>query len=285
MDNHCFTEQSEDYQRIEKAIRYLENHFRSSPDLGEIAAHVGLSKYHFDRLFKRWAGISPIRFLRFLTLEYTKGQLSQSSNLLDTSYDAGLSGPSRLHDLYVTFEAMTPGEYKLQGKELSIQYGVHPTPFGLALIGITTRGICHLSFLMADEHNGLNVLRERWPQAAFTKNQGQTGEVVQQLFSQAKESNEPLLLHIKGTNFQFNVWRALCAIPPGKVVSYATVADAVGQCSAHRAVANAIARNPVGYLIPCHRVIAKSGNIHGYQWGTGRKKALLGYEAANASLK
>lgn len=282
MNNQSIIEQSEDYQRIEKAIHFLEKQFRNRPDLDEIAAYVGLSKYHFDRLFKRWAGISPMRFLRFLTLEYTKDQLDRSINLLDTAYDAGLSGPSRLHDLYVTFEAMTPGEYKFQGRELSVQYGVHPTPFGRAIIGITSRGICHLSFLQADKQNGLRILRERWPRAVFTENLEQTGQTVQQVFCPTKESSGPLPLHIKGTNFQFNVWRALCAIPHGRMVSYTHVADAVGRSGAHRAVANTIARNPVGYLIPCHRVIAKSGNIHGYQWGVERKKALLGYEAAHA---
>lgn len=285
MDNHYFSQESADYRRVEQAIHYLEDQFRSSPDLEKIAAHVGLSKFHFDRLFRRWAGISPMRFLRFLTLEYTKEQLARSANLLDTAYDAGLSGPGRLHDLYVTFEAMTPGEYKQQGKELSVAYGLHHTPFGLALIGITARGICHLSFVHPDDQNGLSVLRQRWPQASFTRNQVRTGQMVQQIFAPAKQRRESILLHIKGTNFQFNVWRALCSIPPGRLVSYRDVAVGIGRIGAHRAVANAVARNPVGFLIPCHRVIARSGKIHAYRWGVDRKKAILGYEAAHAALK
>ncbi|MEJ2658541.1 MAG: methylated-DNA--[protein]-cysteine S-methyltransferase [Desulfobacterales bacterium] len=276
------SQQSEDFKRIEKAIRFIEVNFKSQPTLDEIAASVNFSKYHFDRLFKRWAGISPVQFLQFMTLNYTKQKLAESRSLLETALDAGLSGPSRLHDLFVTFEAMTPGDFKRQGAGLNISYGFCNSPFGECLLAITERGICHLGFVEEDERSEtLDQLFQTWPGSEFTENKERIGSIVKNIFRIGQVRNsQPFNLHLKGTNFQINVWRALLNIPEGWIVSYQDIASYIGHPKAFRAVANAIAINPVAYLIPCHRVIAKSGNISKYRWGSARKKALIGWEAA-----
>lgn len=280
MSTHDFVQQARDFERIEKAIEYLEDNFRNQPGLDEIAAGVGLSKHHFQRLFKRWAGISPSQFLHYLTLDYTKQRLAQSGPLLDISLDAGLSGPSRLHDLFITFEAMTPGEYKKRGKGLTIHYGFHSTPFGLCLLAVTQRGICHLSFVEHhDSDKALKMLRHNWPQALFLPKEEITRTIVETVFTVGRRNpDRPFHLLLKGTNFQIQVWRALLTLPRGKVFSYQAIAAYIGRPTAVRATASAIAVNPIGYLIPCHRVIAKSGAIHHYRWGTARKKAILGWE-------
>jgi AraC family transcriptional regulator of adaptative response/methylated-DNA-[protein]-cysteine methyltransferase len=278
-----FSQHSEDYQRIERAIRFVEANFKSQPSLDEIAESAYLSKYHFQRLFKRWAGISPVQFLQFLTLEYAKEKLAESRSLLDTSLDAGLSGPSRLHDLFLTFVAMTPGEFKRLGTGLKIEYGHHPTPFGECLLATTNRGICHLGFPDGNDHpTALDQLQQNWPGAKLIENQANTGSIVNHIFTPTHASeSRPFHLLLKGTNFQVNVWQALLTIPRGNMVSYQDMADYIGHPKAFRAVAGAIALNPVAYLIPCHRVIAKSGQIRGYRWGSARKRAILGWEAAN----
>jgi AraC family transcriptional regulator of adaptative response/methylated-DNA-[protein]-cysteine methyltransferase len=283
MENKHLSQQSEDYQRIERAIRFLETNFKSQPSLDEIAESAHLSKYHFQRLFKRWAGVSPVQFLQFLTLEYAKEKLTESRSLLDTALDAGLSGPSRLHDLFLTFVAMTPGEFKRLGAGVKIEYGFHQTPFGECLLATTVKGICHLGFPDGnDRSKALNQLQQNWSGANFDENQTSTGSIVKRIFIQTHTGDSrPFNLLLKGTNFQINVWQALLTIPEGSVVSYQDIADFVGQPKAFRAVAGAIAVNPVAYLIPCHRVIAKSGQIRGYRWGTARKRAILGWEAAN----
>lgn len=276
---------SEDYQRIEKAIQFVETHYRSQPTLEQMAKSVHLSKFHFNRLFKKWAGVTPIQFMQFLTLEYTKKRLVESQSLLDTSLDAGLSGPGRLHDLFISFEAMTPGEYKQMGAGLEIQYGFGISPFGECLVASTPRGICHLGFVSKQgEEEALNQLKQSWPQANFTHNTKQSTTFINTIFCiESSNLSHPFHLHLKGTNFQVNVWRALLSIPVGKVVCYQDIAAHMGRPKAFRAVANAIAINPVGYLIPCHRVIAKSGATHMYRWGSSRKKAIIGYEAAKTS--
>ncbi len=283
MNDKKFSQHSEDYKRIERAIRFVEANFKSQPSLDEIAESAHLSKYHFQRLFKRWAGISPVQFLQFLTLEYAKERLAESRSLLDTSLDAGLSGPSRLHDLFLTFVAMTPGEFKRLGADLKIEYGLHPTPFGECLLATTDRGICHLGFLAGNDHStALYQLQQNWPGAKLIENQANTGSIVNNIFIPAHTSeSRPFHLLLKGTNFQVNVWQALLTIPSGNIVSYQDMADYIGHPKAFRAVAGAIALNPVAYLIPCHRVIAKSGQIRGYRWGSARKRAILGWEAAN----
>lgn len=284
MGTQDFSQQSLDYQRIEKAIRFIEKNFKSQPNLEQIAQSVHLSKYHFNRLFKRWVGISPTQFLQYTTLDYTKEKLAESKSLLEASLDAGLSGPSRLHDLFVSFEAMTPGEYKLQGAGLEIVYGYSDTPFGECLLATTHRGICYLGFTDQDERtSSLRQMFDTWPQSSFTENSAVVCPIAHDIFSvDRRRSTRPFHLQVKGTNFQINVWKALLKIPRGYVISYRDIASLIGHPKAFRAVANAIAINPVAYLIPCHRVIATSGKIHQYRWGAARKKALVGWEAVNS---
>ena len=243
-----------------------------------------LSKYHFNRLFKRWAGISPIQFQQILTLEYAKEKLADARSLLDTAFDAGLSGPGRLHDLFVTFEAMTPGEFKKMGAGLEISYGFDYTPFGQCLVAVTERGICHLGFVDKDNRaEAFNHLQQNWPEATLFEEETRIRQIVSRIFRLKQPADSrPFHLHLKGTNFQVNVWRALLTIPVGSIVSYQDIAALIGHPKAFRAVANAIAINPVGYLIPCHRVISKSGKIHQYRWGSARKKAIVGWEASHA---
>jgi AraC family transcriptional regulator of adaptative response/methylated-DNA-[protein]-cysteine methyltransferase len=262
----------------------VEDNFKSQPTLDQIAESVHLSKYHFNRMFKRWAGISPIQFLQFLTLEYTKRKLAEARSLLETSLDAGLSGPSRLHDLFVTFEAMTPGEFKQMAAGLEIKYGFSYSPFGECLLAITDRGICHLGFVEGDSRSEtFSRLQQAWPDAMLLESQTRISTIANRIFSlDHTVDSRPFHLHLKGTNFQVNVWRALLTIPLGRVVSYQDIAAYIGRPKAFRAVANAVALNPVAYLIPCHRVIAKSGKIHQYRWGSSRKKAIIGWEAAGA---
>ena len=277
-------QQAEDYQRVEKAIQFIGENFRSRPSLDQIAQSVHLSKFHFERVFKRWAGISPIQFMQYLTLDYTKQKLMQSQSLLDTSLEAGLSGPGRLHDLFVNFEAMTPGDFKKQGAGLEIDYGFSDSPFGACLLAFTRRGICHLGFVGKDGRSAaLNGLFEAWPGARYVERSEPVRKLVGRIFSTDRQRrNDPFNLYLKGTNFQVNVWKALLAIPEGWVVSYQDVAAFIGRPKSFRAVANAVAINPVAYLIPCHRVISGSGNIHGYRWGAVRKKAMVGWEAARS---
>jgi len=273
---------SDDYKRVEKAIKFIETNFKSQPTLEQIAQNVHLSKYHFDRLFKRWAGISPKQFLQFMTLNYTKQKLSESKSVLDASFDAGLSGPGRLHDLFVNFEAMTPGEYKNQASGININYGISHTPFGECLLATTERGICFLGFVDKDNHTrSVDQLFQNWPNANFIKNPKLANSAINQIFNQNhKVNSKPFNLILKGTNFQIKVWQALLNIPQGYIVSYQDIANYIGHPKSYRAVANAIAINPVAFLIPCHRVITKTGEIHLYRWGSARKKAIIGWEAA-----
>ena len=276
------TQQGNDYERVGQAIRFLEANHRDQPSLEEIAASVHLSKYHFQRLFKRWVGVSPTQFLQYLTIEYAKLKLQESQTVLDTALDAGLSGPGRLHDLFVTFEAITPGEYKRQGAGLDIAYGYHDSPFGACLIATTSRGICGLQFVVAGNVSAnLQLLSERWPGAKLAEDPGKTQLLVDRIFAPMPgDESRPFHLLLKGTNFQVNVWQALLNIPSGGMVSYGDVATYLGKPSAYRPVANAVAQNPIAYLIPCHRVISSAGRIHGYRWGATRKKAMLGWEAS-----
>ena len=246
----------------------------------EIADSVHLSEYHFERLFSRWAGTSPQRFVRFLTKEYAKELLGQSKDLLEVTYAAGLSSPGRLHDLMVTYEAVSPGEYKKQGAGLDISYGFHPTPFGECLLSATQRGVCGLSFQAAAEgETALQRLRATWPGANLRTNAALTSSLVERIFF-ALPTNKPLPLLLKGTNFQVKVWEALLRIPAGQVTSYDGMAATIGHPKACQAVGNAVGSNPIGYLIPCHRVIQKTGALGGYRWGTERKRAVLAWEAA-----
>lgn len=270
-----FHQMSEDYLRIEQAIQYLEKHANTQPELSEIATAVGLSEYHFQRIFSRWAGISPKRFLQFITKEGAKNLLAKSENLLDTTYDVGLSSLGRLHDLFVTTEAVTPGEYKSGGAGLTIRYGLHDTPFGKALIGITERGICHLGFVDNSEGDAIDALVAYWQQAKMIEDHQATTSLVEPIFDLSQRVNTPLHLHLRGTNFQLKVWEALLRIPPGAVTSYQGLATQAGRTGASRAVGTALGRNPIAVLIPCHRVIRKLGEFGNYRYGPVRKKALL----------
>ena len=274
---------SEDYLRIEQAIEYLEKHANTQPELSEIASAVGLSEFHFQRIFSRWAGISPKRFLQFLTKEGAKDLLAKSENLLDTTYGVGLTSLGRLHDLFVTTEAVTPGQYKSGGGGLTIRYGLHDTPFGEALIGLTERGICHFSFISSSEGDAIDALYANWQQAKMVEDHNSTAPLVEPVFDLSQRRNTPLHLHLRGTNFQIKVWEALLRIPLGAVTSYQGLAEQAGHPGASRAVGTALGHNPIAVLIPCHRVIRKLGEFGNYRYGTIRKKALLGWEAAQLS--
>jgi AraC family transcriptional regulator of adaptative response/methylated-DNA-[protein]-cysteine methyltransferase len=275
-------EQMQDYQRIEQVIKYLQANFKQQPDLEEIADSVHLSKYHFQRIFKRWAGVTPAQFLHYLTLEYAKQRLRESNSIFDTSLDAGLSSPSRLHDMFITFEAVTPGEYKAYGKDLEIFYGFHASPFGECFVSVTQRGICALRFVAdKDREAVLTQVQQEWPEAVFLEAPQRTENVIEQIFGAVQvDAKRGLHLVLKGTNFQVQVWQALLQIPPGSMVSYQDIAEYLSKPSAARAVGSAIANNPIGYLIPCHRVISKAGKAHRYRWGAERKQAILGWEAS-----
>lgn len=280
--NDQLTQQSDNYYRVEKAIRFLDGNFRRQPSLREVAETAGLSEFHFQRIFQAWAGISPKKFLQFLTKEYAK-QLLKKSNLLDTTYDTGLSAPSRLHDLFISCEAMTPGEYKQKGSGLRIDYGFHPTPFGECFIALTERGICHLSFLdPMNRKETLEGFAKEWKNAKLNAGQEKTKNLIADIFirRRAKTRKVPLKLLCKGTNFQIKVWEALLKIAPGNVVTYRKIAQMIGSPRAVRAVGTAIGKNPIAYLIPCHRVIRSMGHFGGYRWGPARKKAILGMEAS-----
>jgi AraC family transcriptional regulator of adaptative response/methylated-DNA-[protein]-cysteine methyltransferase len=270
-----------DYDRIAEAIVFITDHVASQPTLEEIAAHLHLSPFHFQRLFSRWVGVTPKRYLQTLTVERAKQLLAQSRPLLEVSNSVGLSSGSRLYDHFIHLEAVTPGEYKQRGKGLSIDYAVHPTPFGNIFIAMTPRGICKLSFLDYSQINDhLTELRSHWPLAAVQENRQSTLPVVETMFSTSKIPDRPLSLYVSGTNFQTSVWRALLQIPPGTVVSYSQVAEALGRPRTARAVGTAIGANPVAFLIPCHRVIQKSGKLGGYHWGETRMHAIHAWETA-----
>jgi AraC family transcriptional regulator of adaptative response/methylated-DNA-[protein]-cysteine methyltransferase len=276
-----------DYERIEKILLYLESHTREKPSLEQLAKIAGLSPFHFQRLFKRWVGISPKQFLDMLTMKQAKQLLEDSRPLLETSLELGLSGPSRLHDLFLRIEAMTPGEYKKQGEGLTIGYGFFPSPFGETLIAFTAKGICELSFLDPSRSKGaLQALKKRWPLATFEENSPRSRALGKILFERVRDTTErSLSLLLKGTEFQLKVWQALLRIPEGTAISYEELAKRVNSPQGHRAVAGAVAKNPIAYLIPCHRVIRKMGDWGGYRWGLARKKALLGWEVAQKNRR
>ena len=281
MQAEAFSQTSLDYERIEKAIQFLAENFHSQPSLKEIAAKIHVSEYHFQRLFSRWVGISPKRFLQFLTKEYAKTLLEKSINLLDVTYESGLTSPGRLHDLFVSCEAVTPGEYKAMGEGLEIVYGYHATPFGECLLAKTDRGICGLSFVQNDDRRPVFAsLALRWQNAKLIENPDITRPLIQKIFKPSEGKNStPLHLVLSGTNFQIKVWEALVKIPMGAVVSYEDVAAHIGMPKASRAVGNAVGNNPVSFVIPCHRVIRKTAEFGNYGGGVARKLMILGWEA------
>jgi AraC family transcriptional regulator of adaptative response/methylated-DNA-[protein]-cysteine methyltransferase len=285
MKSDALLQANEDYQRIEKAIKFLELNFPSQPSLKEIATQIGLSEYHFQRIFSRWVGISPKRFLQFLTKEYAKELLDNTANLLDVTYEAGLSSPGRLHDLFVSCEAVTPGEYKSKGKGITITYGYHLSPFGECMLATTERGICGFYFVQnGDRGRVFSELDHTWKNANLIQDPNASRDLVQKIFNPTSAgAPEPLHLILNGTNFQIKVWEALVKIPFGGVVSYEDVAVQVGTPKATRAVGSAVGKNPISFIIPCHRVIRKTADFGNYGGGTARKKALLGWEAARLS--
>lgn len=266
-----------DYARIEKAIRYLDRERPAAPSLSQVAAYVGLSESHFQRMFTRWAGISPKRFVQHRTAEVVKRLLREQRPVLEATYEAGLSGPGRLYDLVVNAEAVTPGELQRGGLGVTVRYGFHPTPFGECLLAVTERGICHLAFVApATRRDAMARLEREWPLAQLVPDQDGTRAVAGRAFPPPGSAAVPsLALHVKGTNFQLKVWRALLEIPPGSVTTYGALAARVGDANAARAVGTAVGSNPVSYLIPCHRVIRASGELGGYAWGVERKKVML----------
>ncbi len=273
---------NDDYQRIEQAILYLEANYQRQPELAEIAEVVGLSEFHFQRLFTRWAGLSPKRFLQYLTKEGAKELLKRSS-VLEAAYGVGLSGPGRLHDLMVSTEAVTPGQLRAKGQGLDIDYGFGETPFGEALVGLTGRGLCFFGFVEQEREAALEILRNEWPLAALKPDRGRASRSLETVFG-TESPSQPLPLYLNGTNFQIKVWEALLKIPAGKVITYEALAAAIGQPAATRAVGTAVGRNPLAYLIPCHRVIRKVGEFGNYRYGSARKKALLGWEVAHSGV-
>ncbi len=270
-----------DYARIADAIRFIASQVARQPTLDEIAAHVHLSPFHFQRLFSRWAGVTPKRYLQVLTLERAKTLLQESRPLLEVADTLGLSSGSRLYDHFVQLEAVTPGEYKQRGAGLVIDHGVHDTPFGQAFVALTPRGVCNFSFLDDQAPQApLTALAQSWPEAELREAPSRTQGVIHTMFDGSKTQDRPISLHVSGTNFQISVWRALLQIPPAKVVSYAQVASAVGNPKAARAVGLAVGANPVALMIPCHRVIQQNGKLGGYHWGETRKQARHAWEAA-----
>lgn len=274
-----------DYGRIEAAIHYLEQHADQQPALDQVAQQVGLSKYHFQRLFVRWAGVSPKRFLQFLTLERAKARLARAETVLETSHAVGLSGPGRLHDLFVTIEAVTPGEVRRLGAGLEIRYGIHPSPFGQCLLATTHRGLCELRFVDPDQHDAaVAALRAAWPRADVRRDPSTTAPLAEQIFGPIEAiPPEPIAVYLRGSPFQLLVWRALLRVPAGAVVSYQQLARMADRPRATRAVGSAMAHNPVSYLIPCHRVIRSTGHPGHYGGGAARKKALIAWEAAKTN--
>ena len=272
----------DDPSQVERALEWLSRNFERQPSLAEAAGHVGLSEYHFQRRFRRQVGLSPKKYVQFLTLERAKEALAKSRSVLDAAYAAGLSGPGRLHDLFVNVEAMTPGEYKHRGEGLIIRYGTHSTPFGQCLIMLTDRGVCGLAFTSpARRDQAFSDLARGFESAAFIEDAGGTAGVAATMFG-APAGAGGLTLHLRGTPFQIKVWRALLAIPPGCVTSYGDLARRVGAPRASRAAGNAAASNRVAWIIPCHRVIRASGVLGEYRWGGGRKLAMLSLEAGGS---
>ncbi|MBD2753482.1 methylated-DNA--[protein]-cysteine S-methyltransferase [Spirosoma validum] len=283
------TDSTYTYQQIARAIEHLTTHYREQPSLSELAEKANLSEFHFQRLFTEWAGVSPKKFSQYLTLEHAKTRLRNGAPLIDAAYDAGLSGTGRLHDLFVTIEGVTPGQFKQAGSGITLTYAVFDSPFGqyvLGAINATTVGrkIALLHFLHEDD-NPETILTAAWPEASLSYDSDLLQPFANQIFPASDntvsgQAPQPLSVLLRGSAFQLKVWEALLKIPEGQLASYDQIAEFIGQPTASRAVGTAIGSNPVGYLIPCHRVIKKTGLFGGYRWGAERKQAMLGWEAA-----
>lgn len=273
-----------DYERIEKAIGYIAGNFQQQPDLDEVARQVHISPFHFQRMFRNWAGVSPKKFLQYISVEHAKSLLKQNLSLSDVTFETGLSGSGRLHDLFISIEGMTPGEYKNGGEQLQINYSFAESPFGNILVASTAKGICHLAFA-DDEKNALKELKALFPNALFKQVVDRVQQNALFIFRQDWKDLRHIKLHLKGTAFQLKVWEALLKVPKGGLTTYASLASAVGNPKSARAVGSAVGDNPVAFLIPCHRVIRSSGVIGQYHWGSNRKTAIIGWESAKANLE
>ena len=271
----------DDYERVRAAIEFMTGRWRRQPEIEEIAAHVGLSASHFHHLFKRWAGLTPKAFLQALTLDHARALLRDSASVLDAAYEVGLSGPGRLHDLFIAHEAMTPGDFKRGGGGLSLSYGFHPSPFGEALAVVTPRGLAGLGWVDdGDRAAALADMVRRWPNAQFVADQAATAPYAHRAFDPAEwRQDRPLRLVLIGTDFELRVWETLLAIPLGRATTYSDIARKLGKPQAARAVGAAVGKNPICFVVPCHRVVGKSGELTGYHWGLTRKRAMLGWEA------
>ncbi len=275
------SQQQLDYQRIQQAIEYLVENFKNQPELKEVAAQVHLSPHHFQRLFTEWAGVSPKKFLQFLTVDYLKGRIQNSQNVAQLADMAGLSSPSRVYDLFVNIEGVTPATFKNKGAGLTIYYGCHDTPFGLCFLAATDKGICGITFLQGTNQSAEFILfAKKWNFATLVKATAFTQPFIDQIFTPTDIKNKKLNVLVQGTPFQIKVWEALLNIPQGNVTTYQYIAESIDKPKAVRAVGTAIGKNPIGYLIPCHRVIRKEGKLGHYRWGSGRKKAIIGWEMA-----
>lgn len=266
------------YEQVASAIEYIHSHHTQQPELDDIAKKIHMSPFHFQRTFTEWAGVSPKKFLQFITIEHAKKILDSKASIFDAAFEAGLSGTGRLHDLFINIEGMTPGEYKNGGKELVINYSFTESPFGDILVASTSKGICHMSFA-EDKKASLNDLREKFPNAKFNSSSDALQENALSIFGQDWSKMSKIKLHLKGTDFQLKVWNTLLKVPMGSLTTYGDIAQAIQNPNASRAVGTAIGDNPVAFLIPCHRVIKSTGVFGEYHWGGTRKTAIIGWEA------
>ncbi len=274
-----------DYAKVQRAIAYISEHWRAQPEIDAIAAAVGVTDTELHHLFRRWAGLTPKAFLQALTLDSARRLLRDSASVLDASYEVGLSGPGRLHDLFVTHEAMSPGEWKSGGEGLTIRYGFHPSPFGTALVMATDRGLAGLAFGdEGEEKKSMADMTSRWPKANYVEDRESTGAIAQRIFDPKQwRAERPLRVILIGTDFQVRIWETLLTIPMGCAVTYSDIASKIQKPSASRAVGAAVGRNPISFVVPCHRVVGKSGELTGYHWGITRKRAMLGWEAGKVA--
>jgi AraC family transcriptional regulator, regulatory protein of adaptative response / methylated-DNA-[protein]-cysteine methyltransferase len=270
-----------DYERVRRIIAFISERWRDQPSLEAIAEHVGLSTTHVHHLFRRWCGLTPKAFLQAITLDNAKALLADSASVLDATYEVGLSGPGRLHDLFVTHEAMTPGDYKAGGAGLTMRFGFHPSPFGEAILVATERGLAGLGFVESgDRDAALADMRARWPKAEYVEDAAATEALARRIFDPLSwRAEQPLQVVMIGTDFEVRVWRTLLRIPLGRATTYSDIASRIGSPSAARAVGAAVGKNPLSFVVPCHRVLGRSGALTGYHWGLTRKQAILGWEA------
>ena len=272
---------ADDYAVVRRAIAFISEHWRDQPEIDAIAAAAGTTTADLHHVFRRWAGLTPKAFLQAITLDHARRLLRSSASVLDAAYEVGLSGPGRLHDLFVTHEAMSPGEWKSGGEGLNVAYGFHPSPFGNALVMTTERGLAGLAFAdPGEEEAALADMRGRWPKARYGEDKERTGAIARRIFDPTLWRPErPLRVVLIGTDFEVRVWETLLGIPMGRATTYSDIAARLGKPKAARAVGAAVGKNPVSFVVPCHRVVGKSGDLTGYHWGLTRKRAMLGWEA------